>query len=352
MATHDAHWATDDARWRAVLDRDAAADGAFVYGVRSTGVYCRPTCPARRPRRTQVVFFATPAAAERAGYRACRRCRPAAPDRAAEVVSRMRALLETEGAAPTLAQLAAAVGLSPAYAQRLFKRLTGLSPRQYVAVRRREQLKQQLRQGAPVAESVYASGYGSSRAAYESARERLGMTPGAYRRGGQGVRIAYRFTETALGTALIAVTATGVCACRFGNKEHLLSELRSEFPRAELTEDQAAVATYAAWLNRLLSGERPQPGDLPPVDIVATEFQLQVWQALRAIPCGETRTYAEIAAAIGRPRAVRAVAGACAANPVAVMIPCHRVIRSDGDLSGYRWGVDRKRALLATERRQ
>jgi AraC family transcriptional regulator of adaptative response/methylated-DNA-[protein]-cysteine methyltransferase len=370
-------WATDEARWEAVLGREAAADGVFYYGVRTTGVYCRPTCPARRPKREHVAFYETPEAAERAGLRPCRRCHP---DEVAEwqrVVARVQELLDSGAGVPSLAALGAAVGLSPGHLQRVFKRATGLSPRQYAASRRAERLRDALRGGADVTTALYDAGYGSPRALYEAAPKGLGMTPGAYRRGGAGERVAYDVVASPLGPLLVAATARGLCAVRFGqgraegraegraDAEETpgatgatgaggvpgpADELRAELPLATLVHDPEGVAPYTRAVLDHLAGRRRQL-DLP-LDVAATPFQQRVWAALREIPYGETRTYREVAQMIGQPSATRAVAQACATNPVALVVPCHRVVPAGGGpaaAGGYRWGTARKASLLRQE---
>lgn len=339
---------TEESRWQAVLRRDAAADGSFWYAVRSTGVYCRPACPSRRPGRENVTFYESPVAAEQAGYRPCRRCRPGEATAEQQVVVQVRQLIETSDTLPTLADLGEAAGLSPSHLQRLFKRATGLSPRQYAAAWRAERLKDGLRGGATVTDALYQAGYGSSRALYEAAPQHLGMSPRAYRSGGAGEQIAYACADTPLGTVLVAATARGVCALRFGDEAALVAELQSEFPRADLVCSPEQVEPYVAAVRAHLAGD-PAALDLP-LDVRGTAFQQRVWAALQSIPAGEVRSYGAVAEFIGEPRAVRAVARACATNPVALAIPCHRVVRASGDLSGYRWGVERKEALLARER--
>lgn len=342
---HD--YADDAARRRAFLERDPAADGMFCVAVLSTGIYCRPTCPARRPREERVRFFPDPGAAEAAGFRPCRRCRPHQVSPQQRLVAHTLALLEqVEGTAP-LAALAAEVGVHPLRLQRAFRWATGLTPHDCLSELRGARLRQRLREGAPVTQALYDAGYGSSRALYERAALQLGMTPGAYRRGGAGVRIAYGRFPSPLGAMVLAATDRGLCALHFddGDPEGLL---RREFPRAELAADPAAVAPWAAEVLAYLRGERTRL-DLP-LDLHGTDFQRRVWEALRRIPYGETWTYAQVAQAIGRPQALRAVARACAANPLCLVIPCHRVIGASGALRGYRWGVARKRALLALER--
>ncbi len=339
--------------WQAVLKRDRRFQHLFVYAVRSTGVYCRPTCPSRRPRQEQVRFFAGPEAAERAGFRACRRCRPdrtTVSDPQASLVQRVCRYIDTHlEDPPNLAVLGRESGVSAFHLQRTFKRVLGVSPLQYARVRRLLCLKSRLKRGEDVTTAMYAAGYGSSSRLYEHATEQLGMTPGTYRRGGAGASIRYTITQCALGRVLIAATERGLCAVRFGDSAPpLISDLAREFPFADLREDAPALADLARQVVAVIEGEPPHP-DIP-LDIRGSAFQSKVWEALRRIPRGETRTYTQIAAAIQQPRAVRAVARACASNPVAVVVPCHRVVRSDGTLGGYRWGVQRKEELLRRER--
>lgn len=337
----------DESRWAAVLDRDPAGDGHFVYAVASTGIYCRPSCPARRPRREGVAFFAAPEAAEQAGYRPCLRCRPTEANGQHQAVAEAMRLLDESEPTPSLADLGQAVGMSPSHLQRIFKRATGLSPREYAAMHRAQRLRAGLQAGEPVSDALYNAGYGSVRALYETAHRDLGMSPGAYQRGGQGKAIRYTLRETPLGPMLLAATDRGVCALRFGEADRLLAELAKEFPKAVLTLDQQGLEAYSQAVVAHLLG-KPRL-DLP-LDVQGTAFQQRVWAALRAIPYGETRTYTQVAALIGEPKAVRAVARACATNPVALVVPCHRVVRKGGELSGYRWGVERKRRLLNQER--
>ena len=344
----------EDALWQAVEQRDARYDGRFVMGVRSTGIYCRPVCPARLPRRAVVVFFSDPQAAEQAGFRACKRCRPndpsAPPQALAERAMRLieAALDGPEPAAPTLQALGSALGVSPYHLQRTFKAVTGLSPRQYAAARRASALKSHLRGGSPVTEAVYEAGYTSSSRIYEQTGAALGMTPGAYRRGGAGMEIRYTTFDTPLGCLLIAATERGVCALQLGDDPSALGEaLAAEFPQATLRPDDDGLAEAAAALREHLTGRRPLL-DLP-LDVRGTAFQQRVWAELRKIPYGQTRTYTQVAKAIGQPNAVRAVARACATNPAALVIPCHRVVRAGGALAGYRWGLARKKTLLENE---
>ncbi len=334
-------------RWTAVLERDAAADGAFYYAVRTTGVYCRPTCAGRRPLPVNVAFYDTPAEAERAGFRACRRCLPNAVTAEQRAVAAVQRLLAVTDRPLTLGALAEAMGYSPSHLQRVFKRATGMSPRAYAAALRMQRLKTALREGAPVTAATYAAGYGSTRAVYEAAVEELGMTPSAYRKGGRGQTIAYDVCESAAGPLLIAATDRGLCAVRFGDVGDLVAELTAEFPHAALCRDAGAVAGYRSAILALAEG-LPSQEELPQ-DVAPTAFQQRVWAALRSIPCGQQRTYTEVAEMIGQPTAARAVAQACARNPLALVNPCHRVVAAGGGLGGYRWGVARKRLLLALE---
>src|SRR5712692_2419199 len=337
--------------WRSVLARDARADGTFVYAVRSTGVYCRPSCASRRPRRRQVVFFPRPESAEQSGFRACRRCRPrlAPHNSQAELIGRVCRYIDSHGDGPlTLPALAAQAGLGPHHLQRLFRRVLGITPRQYAETRRLGALKKKLQEGTDVTTAIYAVGYGSSSRLYERSDAGLGMTPATYRRGGCGMRIAYTLVDSPLGRLLVAATARGVSAVYLGDSDPPLeAALRKEYPQAEIRRDTNGLSSWLRAIVRHLSGRQPSL-DLP-VDVQATAFQRRVWEALRAIPYGRTRSYSQIARALGRPKATRAVARACAANPVSVIVPCHRVVREDGGLAGYRWGLERKQALLEQE---
>jgi len=338
--------------WQSVLARDVEADGAFVYAVRTTGIYCRPTCPARRPRRENVAFFALPEAAEQAGFRACHRCHPeqaAIRDPQVEVVQRVcRAIAANPEEPPTLASLGADVGLSPFHLQRTFKRVMGITPRQYADACRMDRLKSELRKGEAVTSALYGAGYGSPSRLYERAPAQLGMTPAVYRRGGAGMRIHYTVVPCPLGRLLVAATERGICAINLGDAEDTLADsLRKEYPAAAIARDASGLDSTVAAIIRHLHGQEPHL-DLP-LDVQATAFQWRVWEALQTIPYGSTRSYGEIARAIGQPTAARAVAQACATNRVALAIPCHRVVREDGDLGGYRWGIERKRTLLAQE---
>ena len=335
--------------WQQVMARDARQDGRFVFAVRTTGVYCRPSCPSRRPRRDSVEFFPDPREAERAGYRACLRCKPTKVSTQVQYVLRARQLLDNAEGVVTLAQLSKRLGLSPFHLQRLFKRATGLSPREYQSARRMQHVKTELRKGEDVTTALYDAGFSSPSRLYENANQQLGMTPGAYRRGGAGAMITFAIVPTSLGRMLVAATDRGLCAVRFGESVTELERgLRNEFHAAAMHRDDAAMRRYIEPLLASLGDEKTTI-DLP-LDVRATAFQQKVWETLQRIPRGETRSYTEIAREIGDPKAVRAVARACASNPVALAVPCHRVIRNDGDLAGYRWGVERKKKLLEAER--
>jgi AraC family transcriptional regulator of adaptative response/methylated-DNA-[protein]-cysteine methyltransferase len=338
--------------WAAVVERDRRFDGRFVYAVRSTGVYCRPSCPSRRPTAANVVFFGDPASAERAGFRACKRCRPrggAANVGAAAAVRRAVEYIDAHADERiTLAALAQVTGVSPFHLQRVFRRELGVSPREYQEGRRLERLRAQLRRGDTVSRATYEAGFGSPSRVYEQAAAKLGMTPAAYRRGGDGVGIRFTIVHSPLGKLLVAATANGVCTVNLGDDEaELERRLRAEFPRASVERDDGGLTDLASRVVAHVRGEGPSH-DLP-LDVRGTAFQQRVWRALLAIPYGETRSYAEVAAAIGQPTATRAVARACATNPVAVVIPCHRVVRSDGGLGGYAGGIERKAKLLEVE---
>lgn len=338
-------------RWDAVLRRDRAADGVFYYSVKTTGIYCRPSCGARRPRREHVAFHLTRAAAERAGFRPCRRCRPDdAPleARHAALAAAACRTLDASDVQPDLAALAAAAGLSRFHFLRLFKRAVGLTPRGYASARRAERVRAALPVEGTVTDAIYAAGFGSSSRFYEAAGGLLGMSPSAFRQGGAGVAIRFTVGHCSLGAILVAATGHGLCAILLGDDPAVLErDLRDRFPRADI---QPAGADFGASVEAVIRFvEAPGVGLPLPLDIAGTAFQQRVWQALREIPAGTTATYADVAARLGVPAGSRAVAGACAANPLAVAIPCHRVVRTDGSLSGYRWGVARKRALLERE---
>ena len=353
-AGHDADH--DEVRWRLVSARAKSGDGAFVYAVTSTGIYCRPSCPSRRPRRDRVVFFDAADAARAAGFRACKRCDPdsvvAAADPWVDKIRRACVYLSNVDGHPALATLARRLGGSPYHLQRNFKRLVGVTPREYAEACRLGKVKRQLRGGRDVTDAIFEAGYASSSRFYERAVPKLGMAPSVYRRGGAGMTIRYAIVDTAspsLGRLLVGATERGVCAVAMGASDaELAAVLSREYPAATIVNDGGALREWSRAIVAHLAGRRPRL-DLP-LDVQATAFQWQVWQALAAIPYGETRTYAEVAAAIGRPRAVRAVARACATNPVALAVPCHRVVPAQGGEGGYRWGAERKKALLARER--
>jgi AraC family transcriptional regulator of adaptative response/methylated-DNA-[protein]-cysteine methyltransferase len=339
------------AAWKAVVARDASQDGRFVFAVATTGVYCRPSCAARRPNRENVHFFAGPGEAEAAGYRACLRCRPATtePPEAVRAVRRAVAFLEAHGdESVPLATLARVAGLSPFHFQRTFKKLVGVTPKRYADAQRADRLKALLKEGAGVASASFEAGYGSSSRAYANAQRHLGTTPATYARGGRGLHLRYATVSTPLGRLLVAATDRGVCAVTLGDSERALETgLRREYPEALLEKAPAALAEWTERIARSLAESVDL--DSIPLDLRATTFQRRVWEALRAVPRGETRSYSELAATIGRPSAARAVASACAHNPVALVVPCHRIVRNDGALGGYRWGVARKRELLKRE---
>ncbi|HEX9568381.1 MAG TPA: bifunctional DNA-binding transcriptional regulator/O6-methylguanine-DNA methyltransferase Ada [Rhodospirillales bacterium] len=344
---------TDETRWARVLARDARLDGAFVYAVASTGVYCRPSCPSRRPARNKVSFFALPALAEAAGFRACKRCRPAdakARDPRLEAIGcALAAIANSDNGTPTLAALAKIANLSPHHLQRLFTDLVGLSPRRYGEALRLGRLKENLRNGGGVADALYGAGYGSSSRLYEKAPKHLGMTPATYAKGGKGAAIAFATASSPLGRLLVAATDKGVAMVALGDDDEMLEqELAREFPLACLSRDRGRLAGHVENVLARLAGMKTSAA--LPLDVRATAFQGRVWRALQEIPLGETMSYGAIAEMIGRPNAARAVGRACASNPVAVVVPCHRAVGAAGALTGYRWGVERKRKLLATER--
>ncbi len=345
--------ASNDDLWRAVESRDARYDDRVVYAVRSTGIYCRPSCASRRPRRENVSFFATPDAAEAAGFRACRRCSPRSEraSSAARAVDAARAYLDANVDRPvTLAELAEQVNMSASHLQRVFTRAVGVSPRQYHSAARLGRFKSRLRAGDTVSRATYEAGFGSSSRVYEHADSSLGMTPAAFRRGGAGVRITYTIGDAPLGRVLVATTGRGVCAVELGTTDaEVIRALKMDFPNAEIERDDDA---HRLWVRAVLDRVR-HPGERAdnriPLDAHGSAFQMKVWEALERIPAGERRTYREIAESLGSPTASRAVARACATNKIAVVVPCHRVVRGDGGLAGYKWGLDRKRRLLDDE---
>ncbi len=343
-----------DPRWSALAARDSKADGAFVYGVTSTGIYCRPSCPSRRPRADRVRFFDTTAAARQAGFRACKRCRPDTVGMAqpgVEAVRRASAYLATHADRQvTLGHLARVAVMSPHHLQRRFKAIVGLSPREYQAAVRAGNLRASLRDGRDVTTAIYEAGYGSPSRVYEAAPTGKGMSPSNYRRGGAGMSIGYSTVSSPLGQLLVAATAHGVCSVKLGDSEAMLvRDLRREYPAAELKVNQQPRTDWVKAVVEHLRGRAPSL-DLP-IDVQATAFQWKVWRALQRIPYGETRAYSDVAKAIGQPKAARAVARACATNPVCLVVPCHRVVPATGATGGYRWGAERKAKLIARERR-
>ena len=359
-------------RWQAVADRDSSLDGTFVFGVSSTGIFCRPSCPAKRPRRENVSFFDHALEAEQAGYRACLRCRPKAVDgnpQSALVHAMCRYIEQHIEDRLTLSLLAKEFRRSSFHLQRTFKSVLGVSPKAYIDACRLRQVKQNLQAGHSVTTALYAAGYGSSSRLYDRTATQLGMTPEKYRRGAVAAVVRYTIANSPLGRMLIAATDKGICAIQFAdrfagsdndndtdsgsgsdnkNDEQLQQALMREFPFATRRRDDAALAEWRESLLHLINGQETNPS--LPLDIRATAFQRRVWEALQKIPRGETRSYSAVARKIGMPKATRAVARACATNPVAVAIPCHRVVRQDGDLGGYRWGIERKEQLLAMEK--
>jgi AraC family transcriptional regulator of adaptative response/methylated-DNA-[protein]-cysteine methyltransferase len=351
LQTPSPPFAADAERWRAVQARDPQANGHFLYAVRTTGVFCRPSCAARLARRENVTFHASPAAARAAGFRPCRRCRPEDPPRAerdAAVIARACRHIEEAETPPRLNTLADGAGLSPHHFHRLFRKVTGVTPKAYATAHRAARLRGELAAGASVTEALYGAGFNAPSRLYAAAGGVLGMKPKDYRNGGAAAQIRFAVGETSLGAILVAATDKGVCAITLGDDpEALVRDLEDRFPKAELIgADAGFEATVAAAINLV---ERPASGWSLPLDIRGAAFQQKVWQALRAIPAGETRSYAEVAKAINAEGAHRAVAKACSENAIAVAVPCHRVVRKDGALSGYRWGVERKAALLARE---
>jgi AraC family transcriptional regulator, regulatory protein of adaptative response / methylated-DNA-[protein]-cysteine methyltransferase len=353
-------WSSLDERraWKKVLQRDAAVDTDFLYGVSTTGIYCRPSCPSRRPKRDNVRFFSSAEVAERAGFRPCQRCRPQhAPRSSTEPVHRAREYLDKHLSdlgehRLTLDVLAEQVGLSPYHLQRRFKACVGVTPAQYVRARRNDRLKQELKNGETVSRATYGAGFGSSSRVYERANAQLGMTPAIYKRGGLGMRIEYVIQATPLGAVLVAATDRGVSAVMIGDDDgEMESALTAEYPAATIARATRVSSNLHEWVALIISGlGGGRPHNRIPIDVQASAFRWKVWHELQKIPSGETRTYSDVAKAIGAPAAARAVANACAKNPVSLVIPCHRVVRRNGALGGYRWGLERKRSLLDMER--
>ncbi|MGV6874380.1 bifunctional DNA-binding transcriptional regulator/O6-methylguanine-DNA methyltransferase Ada [Pseudochelatococcus sp. B33] len=340
-----------DPRWQSVLARDPASDGDFVYAVKTSGAYCRPSCPSRAAKPRNVTFYDTPEDAEAAGFRPCLRCNPRGLSSAqanAAIVAEICRIIDEADDVPRLDDLAARAGMSPHYFHRQFKAITGLTPRAYAAAHRAKRVREELPAASSVTDAIYAAGFNASSRFYDQSPDMLGMTPSAYRNGGKDADIRFAVGQCSLGAILVARSDRGICAISLGDDpDALVRDLQDRFPQARLTGDDPDFAGLVARVVGFV--EAPRIGLDLPLDIRGTAFQTRVWQALRDIPAGQTASYSEIARRIGAPRAVRAVAGACAANAIAVAIPCHRVVRTDGDLSGYRWGVPRKRALLDKE---
>ena len=337
--------------WHAVVQRNSDLDGVFVYAVRSTGIYCRPSCPARNPKRENVTFFGTPEHAQAQGYRACKRCQPDKLEASPQVtfVREVCRYLEANAEQSlTLRHLGEHFEVSPSHLQRTFKKSVGVSPQVYLETHRLTKVKTALQQGDDISGATYGAGYGSGSRLYAKADAHLGMTPKTYREKGHATLIRYTVTDSPLGNLLVAATDKGICSVRLGDDADVLEEeLHNEFAQAEIERDKTALVEWLEAILLHLSGQEPHL-DLP-LDVRATAFQKQVWQALQQVPYGETRSYAELAEAIGKPKAVRAVASACARNPVALVVPCHRIVRTGGGLGGYRWGVGRKETLLKQE---
>jgi AraC family transcriptional regulator of adaptative response/methylated-DNA-[protein]-cysteine methyltransferase len=336
--------------WQATVARDSRSDGVFFLGVRSTRIYCRPSCPARRPLRRNVEFFATQREAEQHGFRPCLRCRPNEISSATALVQKAASLIaESDEESLRLGAIAKKLNSSASRLRRAFVQVTGLSPRELAEALRLNRFKKLLRQGRKITDALYETGYGSASRVYERSNAQLGMTPATYQKGGKGMKLAFTIANAKLGKVLVAATERGVSAVYLGDSEaELLAELREEYPRAEIAPARNGLEKWVREIVARTEGKPPRQ-ELP-LDLLATAFQRRVWQELQRIPLGKTRTYAQVARALGRPSASRAVARACATNPVSVVVPCHRVIRGDGNLAGYRWGIERKEQLLKTEK--
>jgi AraC family transcriptional regulator of adaptative response/methylated-DNA-[protein]-cysteine methyltransferase len=344
-------FATDEQRWAALQRRDRSADGKFLYSVRTTGVYCRPSCGARLARRENVEFYASAEQAERAGFRACKRCRPNAgglDEQYAGAVERACRLIESADEAPKLECMARAAGMSPFHFHRVFRKMTGLTPKRYAAAHRAERIRKELARSGTVTEAIYRAGYNSNSRFYEKSSAILGMKPGNFQKGGKGEKIHFAIGSSTLGLVLVASSRKGVCAILLGSdRAELVVELRERFGHAELMSGGREFSELVARVIEYV--EKPGLRWTLPLDVRGTVFQQKVWEALGEIPAGKTASYSEIARRLGQPNSVRAVARACASNAIAVAIPCHRAVAKDGTLAGYRWGVERKRALLERE---
>ena len=344
----------EDELWQAVIAKDARYDGQFVFAVKSTRIFCRPSCPSRRPHRERVIFYSLPEAAEHAGFRACLRCHPKRARVLDPQIERVqtvcRELESSGGESVKLSDLAIKTGVSLFHLQRTFKSLMGISPRQYLEAKRFGNFKTSVREGAPITAALYDAGFNSSSRVYENASDELGMTPATYGRGGRGINIKFTIHDSPLGRLLVAITERGVCSVAMGDRDSAMEKaLRQEFSEAQITRDDETLGQTVVSVLKHLEAKQPNL-DLP-LDIRATAFQRQVWEKLRAIPYGQTVSYRDVASAIGKPGASRAVGHACATNPVALVIPCHRVVREDKTLGGYRWGMHRKKKLLEQEKR-
>jgi AraC family transcriptional regulator, regulatory protein of adaptative response / methylated-DNA-[protein]-cysteine methyltransferase len=340
-------------KWRAAVSRDSSKDGTFVFAVKSTGIYCKPSCPAKHAHIEQIRFFQGPEQAEQAGFRACLRCHPKGDALTrSELIKRICGYIDSNlNKKLTLANLSHEAGLSPFHFQRTFKRTLGISPREYIETRRLERMKRSLRQGETVSNALYEAGFSSRSRVYEKPRPRLGFRPGAFRRGGEGLRIDYTIVDSPIGRLLLGATEKGLCAVCIGASDQAVeAALREDYYAADLFRDNDQMKKWAEEFSKYFDGSQFSPN--LPIDVQATAFQWKVWKQIQAIPYGKTSTYTEIAHTVGNPSAVRAVANACANNPVAIIVPCHRVIGKKGDLRGYRWGLKRKMSLLSLERHQ
>jgi AraC family transcriptional regulator of adaptative response/methylated-DNA-[protein]-cysteine methyltransferase len=347
---HPSPQSAESSYWQATMARDRRADGAFFFAVKSTQIYCRPSCPARRPLRKNTLFFSTRQEAERQGFRPCRRCKPDEIPATVRIVQMAARVLQNDlDDAVNVAALARKIGVKTEALRRAFRQQTGLTPKQLAAALRLKKFKKLLRDGNSITDALYATGYGSASRVYERSDAQLGMTPATYQKGGKGMKIQYAAAKSSLGEVLVAATERGVSAVYLGDAAaKLVKELREEYPQAEIA---VARGGFTQWVEEIVSRmEGAAPRRELPLDLQATAFQRRVWQELQRIPRGTTKTYSQVARAMGKPRAVRAVARACATNPVSIVVPCHRVVRADGNLAGYRWGISRKEALLERER--